>query len=180
LNSPISVSARALSNASPTVPTLGAAPAVARRSVNAIDVYCLGAGVGVMHQAGQVVHALTAAGPDRHLEGVQDQIGAHRGVRAPAEDAAGMSVDDERHVHGAGPGSHVGEVGHPQPVRPVGGEPPVDQIRRSGGARIRDRGARRRPRRAPCNPMSRISRSTVERATAIPSRLSCSHTLRAP
>ena len=33
------VSARALSSASPTVPTLGAAPAAASRSVNAIEVY---------------------------------------------------------------------------------------------------------------------------------------------
>jgi hypothetical protein len=36
------VSARALSSASPTVPTLGAAPAAASRSMNAMEVYCLG------------------------------------------------------------------------------------------------------------------------------------------
>src|SRR4051794_6568984 len=34
------VSASALSSASPTVPTLRAAPAAASRSVNAVDVYC--------------------------------------------------------------------------------------------------------------------------------------------
>jgi hypothetical protein len=33
------LSARALSSASPTEPTLGAAPAAASRSVNAMDVY---------------------------------------------------------------------------------------------------------------------------------------------
>ncbi len=38
LNRPISLSASALSQ-SPTLPTLGAAPASARRSVNRIDVY---------------------------------------------------------------------------------------------------------------------------------------------
>jgi hypothetical protein len=38
LNSPMWVSARALSSASPTVPTLGATPAAASRSVNAIEV----------------------------------------------------------------------------------------------------------------------------------------------
>jgi len=39
LNSPITDSARALSNASPTEPTDGSIPASARRSVNAIEVY---------------------------------------------------------------------------------------------------------------------------------------------
>ena len=36
------------------------------------------------------------------------------------------------------------------------------------------------PRTAPDSPSSAISRSTVQRATAMPSRLSASHTLRAP
>ncbi len=36
------------------------------------------------------------------------------------------------------------------------------------------------PRTAPCTPRSRISRSTVQRATRIPSRFSCAHTLGAP
>ncbi len=37
-----------------------------------------------------------------------------------------------------------------------------------------------RPRRTPDSPMSRISRSTVQRATTIPSRPSCRQTLSAP
>ena len=41
LEQPDVVSARALSSASPTVPTLGAAPAAANRSVNAMEAYCL-------------------------------------------------------------------------------------------------------------------------------------------
>lgn len=36
------------------------------------------------------------------------------------------------------------------------------------------------PRRAPCKPMARISRSTVQRATRLPSRFICSQTLSAP
>jgi hypothetical protein len=39
LNRPISLSASALSNASPTEPTLGATPTSARRWVNALEVY---------------------------------------------------------------------------------------------------------------------------------------------
>ena len=36
------------------------------------------------------------------------------------------------------------------------------------------------PRRAPCSPSSRMTRSTVHRATASPRRFSSSHVLRAP
>ena len=36
------------------------------------------------------------------------------------------------------------------------------------------------PRRAPARPSSRISRSTVHRATGVPSRFSASQTFRAP
>jgi len=36
------------------------------------------------------------------------------------------------------------------------------------------------PRTAPCRPSAAIRRSTVQRATAILSRFSCSHTFRAP
>jgi hypothetical protein len=36
------------------------------------------------------------------------------------------------------------------------------------------------PRRAPCRPSLRISRSTVQRATLTPSRSNCRHTLSAP
>src|SRR5690606_16387817 len=36
------------------------------------------------------------------------------------------------------------------------------------------------PRMAPCNPIRLISRSTVQRATSIDSRVSCFQTLRAP
>ena len=38
----------------------------------------------------------------------------------------------------------------------------------------------RLPRRAPARPSWRISRSTVQRATGVPSRFSASHTFRAP
>ena len=37
-----------------------------------------------------------------------------------------------------------------------------------------------RPRRTPCSPSSRMTRSTVQRATGSPRRFSSSHVLRAP
>ena len=97
LNNPIIDSASALSSASPTLPTDASTPAAARRSVNAIEVY-LAAGVVVVHQAAQVGDTVAGAGPDRLLDGVQHQVGAHGPRHAPAQDAAGVGVDHERDV----------------------------------------------------------------------------------
>ena len=62
----------------------------------------LGAGVGVVDQSGQLVHPSSFARPDRHLQRVKHQRGAHAGGRAPAEEAAGERVDDERRIDRAG------------------------------------------------------------------------------
>jgi hypothetical protein len=49
----------------------------------------------------------------------------------PADDVAGVGVDDERGIGEAAAGDrHVGEVGHEQPVRGGGVEAPVDQVGR--------------------------------------------------
>src|SRR5262245_21387134 len=90
---PIVDSAKALSYASPTDPTDASTPAAMSRSVNAIEVYCFGAGVGVVDQSSQVGEAAAVAGPDRHLQRVQDEAGAHGGVRPPPEDASGVGVE---------------------------------------------------------------------------------------
>ena len=63
----------------------------------------------------------------------------------------------------------------------------------AGGAKLRHTRSRARsaarsgivvrltvPRTAPCSPAARIRRSTVQRATGMPSRLSWSHTFRGP
>ncbi len=55
----------------------------------------LTAGVVMVDQSGQVGGAVPAAGPDRHLEGVEDQGGLHAGGGAPAEGAARVDVDDD-------------------------------------------------------------------------------------
>ena len=72
-------------------------PASARRSVNAIDVYCDPASC-VMDQPGQSATPVAAAGPDGLLERVEDQRGLHAGGGPPAQDAPGVGVDDERDV----------------------------------------------------------------------------------
>ena len=73
--------------------------------MNVIEVYWA-AGVGVMDQPGQVRGAVAAAGPQGLLQGVEDQGGLHRGGGAPAQDPAGVRVDDERDVDHARPGWH--------------------------------------------------------------------------
>ena len=73
--------------------------------------------------------------------GVQDELGCHRGAGPPTQDAAGVGVDDEGDVDPARPGRHVGQVGHPEPVRRQRREPasPPDPGQPSG--RVGDRGA---------------------------------------
>ena len=73
----------------------------------------LAAGVGVVHQPGQVGDPGLVSGPDRHLERVEHQLGAHVGGGLPAEDAPGVGVQDERDVDEPGRGRDVGEVGYP-------------------------------------------------------------------
>jgi len=94
-----------------------------------------------MDQSAQVENATAATGPDRHLRGVEDQIGGHCGGCPPADDAAGEDVEDEGHVDDTSEGGHVGEVGHPQLIRSGRGEIPVDQISRPLVMLGGDRGA---------------------------------------
>ena len=70
--------------------------------------------------------------PQRLRQRVQDQFGVHRARHAPADDAAGEDIDHEGRVDEAGPGRRIGEVGHPQLIRPAGLELPVDAIQRPG------------------------------------------------
>ena len=67
-------------------------------------------------------------------EGVEDHVGAHVRGHPPADDHAGEGVDDEADVGDPRPGGHVGEVGHPECVRALGGEVALDQVGRARGA----------------------------------------------
>src|SRR5690606_17986360 len=84
------------------------------QALGVADGYVLGPAVGVCHHRSQV-GAGALAGPDRLLEGVQDQLGRHGGAAAPAQDPAGEGVDDEGDVDPPRPGGDVGDVGYPEP-----------------------------------------------------------------
>ena len=115
---------------------LGQPLAVAQRRV-------LGSSVAVGHHRVKracIDRAGALAGPDGLLEGVQDELGGHRGAAPPAQDPAGVGVGHERHVHPSGPGAHVGHVHHPQPVRRGRREPAPDQVLGAVPGRVGDRG----------------------------------------
>ena len=85
--------------------------------------------VAVMHQAAALNGSAVM---QRLLEGIEDETCMCRLGDAPADDASGEGVDDERHINEALPGGHIGEVCQPQQIGPGGAEPPVHTI---GGTR---------------------------------------------
>jgi len=68
--------------------------------------------------------------PKRHVQGIEHQLGGEAGRHRPADDPTAEGVEHHRQVKKAGPGRDVGQVGHPQGIRPIGAEVAVDQIRR--------------------------------------------------
>jgi hypothetical protein len=68
------------------------------------------------------------AAPEGHLEGVDDQVGPAVGPEGPAQHTAAVGVDDEGAVEPALAGAVLGDVRHPEPVRAVDGEVPLDEI----------------------------------------------------
>jgi hypothetical protein len=101
----------------------------------------LAAAIGVMHPPVQ----LGLPAPDGHLQRVQRQVGAQRAGGLPADQEPAEGIDDQGHVHKAGPGRHVGEVGHPELVGSLGGEVPLALgSMRAGEARPGEVGLTRR------------------------------------
>jgi hypothetical protein len=80
-----------------------------------------------MDQAADLV-TVPRALPQPLLQGVGGQIGAQGGRAAPADDATGVDVHDERDVDPARPGRHVRQVGDPQPVRCRRSELPLHEV----------------------------------------------------
>src|SRR5215218_979811 len=141
LNKPMIVSIKALSNASPTLPIEGLMPSSARCSLNRMEVYWA-AGIGVMDQLpGLGRAALAAALPQRHPQRCHHQFGGLAGRGMPGHDLLGEHVDDEGDIAEPSPAPHIGEIGHPDPVRCLGGEITIQQILSSCAVLGRDRGA---------------------------------------
>ena len=110
------------------VPIEGAMPSSSRCSVNRIEVYWEPAVAVVDETAGGDRQALTAAVPQCDPQRDQDEVGAPVGRGVPAHDLVGEHLDDEGDVDEPGPGSAVGEVGHPTGVGCRCGEVPVQQV----------------------------------------------------
>ena len=83
--------------------------------------------------------------PDRHLQRVDDQLGADVVGHRPAHDAAAEAVDDHRQVKPPLTGAVLGHVGDVEPVRLGGVEPPLDQVSRGCRGLITARAAAQPP-----------------------------------
>jgi len=78
---------------------------------------------------------------DRHLEGRQDELGAQVGRHRPADDPTAPGVEHHGEVQETAPRRDVGDVGHPELIRAVGPEVPIDEVRRRQLAVAAGRGA---------------------------------------
>jgi hypothetical protein len=77
------------------------------------------------------------------LQSIKHEAGVRRPTGAPADDAAGVDIDDENYIDEPRPGAHVSEVGHPQHVRRRRMEHPVHVIQRAWRRLVLNRGAHR-------------------------------------
>ena len=120
------------------------------------------------------------AGPQGLFQCIQNEFCLHRCRNTPANDAAGIHVNDKSHINKPGPSGDISKIGNPELVRPGRYK---FLFTRSG--------ARSclgslivlicfLPRTTPRSLISRINLSTVQRATRIPSLFNCRQTLRAP
>ena len=85
------------------------------------------------------------AGSQRHSERVEDQVGTHVAGELPADDHPAVDVEDEREEQQALPAPQIREIADPQPVRRLGGEVTLDEIRLPNRGRVARRGPPRLP-----------------------------------
>jgi hypothetical protein len=109
---PTKLSATALPYASPTVPIDVTTPAAQPPAARPRGV--LGAAIGV-HDGGFG----SAATPQRHLERVDDELGAQVVRDRPADHTFGPRVEHDREIDPAVVGGVRGDVGDPEPIGPV-------------------------------------------------------------
>jgi len=69
------------------------------------------------------------AAPAGHVQGIDDEFGAQVIGDGPAHHPAGVHIQHYGAIQPALAGVVLGDVGHPQPVRPVRGELAVHQVR---------------------------------------------------
>jgi hypothetical protein len=73
---------------------------------------------------------ILAAGPQRHLQGVEREIAAKRAGHPPTDDPPGEYVGDEGDVDEPVPGGYIGNVGDPELVRACRPEVAIHEVRR--------------------------------------------------
>src|ERR687893_277419 len=89
----------------------------------------LAAPIGVVNQPSR-----WPASVDGHVHGIEDQFRPKVVRHGPSYDSAGVSVEHEREVEPAFPGSEVSDVRHPQAIRSLRAEVAFHQIRGRGSA----------------------------------------------
>src|SRR5215217_6645192 len=77
------------------------------------------------------------------LERIEHEAGLSGARHPPADNAPGIDIDHEGHVHEPRPGHDISKVGEPERVRPRRPELPVDPIERARRGRVADRGPHR-------------------------------------
>ena len=75
------------------------------------------------------------------LQRIEHKVCSHRTADTPAHDAPGKHIDHKGHVLPTLPSADVGEVRHPQLVRPISLELAVDPVQRTRRCFVKDRGA---------------------------------------
>jgi len=94
---------------------------------------CTGSRVGVVDNAARL------ALRDRHVQGVEHDVGLEAGRHRPADDSPAPDIEDDGEVEESGPRRHVGDVRDPELVRAGGREVATDQVVGWTTCRITDR-----------------------------------------
>ena len=120
------------------------------------------------------------AGAQGLIQRIHNQLRFHRRHDPPANKRAGKNINHKSRIHEPALRGHIGKIRHPKLTRPDRGKLPPDQTGYAPFCGSLMAVRRFLPRTTPRKPSRRISRSTVQRVTAIPSWLSCRHTFLAP
>src|SRR5690606_35505932 len=90
------------------------------------------ANTDILRSAVRVVHQTAAMNGPPFVQGLLESVEHKARMRCPAhppaDDAAGVGVDDEGHVDEARPCADVGEVRKPEPVRSRRVEDPIHMV----------------------------------------------------
>ena len=114
------------------------------------------------------------------LQGIQHEVGSGRTRHLPADNAPSKNVNHEGDIDETLSSRDLREIGYPQRIGAIGSELPMHTIQWARRGLIAHRGFDRLTAPTPCKSFSHISRSTVQRATLMPSRRNGRQTLRAP